>query len=124
MENTYLKLLVGKIVSSAEYNTSTVAPIGTMKNSDASLIKTSISIQVYFEEYRLSIYNKIRVLPPNKEINDFIGLKVLDAFETTGEAVLIFQHGCKIIIDLRDEAYSGPEAMYLSGPDHFWFVWN
>jgi hypothetical protein len=124
MGDTYLELLVGRAVTGAEYNTSTVAPIDIIKNGDASFIKTSISIVVYFEEYRLSIYNNIRIWPPNKEINDFVGLKVLEAFETKEEAVLKFQHDCKVVIDLRDEAYSGPEAMYLSGPDNFWVVWN
>jgi hypothetical protein len=120
MGDTYLELLVGRTVTGAEYNTSTVAPIDIIKNGDASFIKTSISIVVYFEEYRLSIYNNIRIWPPNKEINDFVGLKVLEAFETKEEAVLKFQHDCKVVIDLGDEAYSGPEAMYLSGPDNFW----
>ena len=122
-DQSYLQLLIGKPVTGAKYNTSTVAPINNDKN-DSSLIRTSIFVQIYFEDYRLNIYNTIRISPSDKVVDNFVGLKVLEAYETGDEAVLVFSDGYKIVIDLRDEAYSDPEAMYLTGPDNFWVVWN
>lgn len=88
-----------------------------MKKNNSSLIRTSISNQICFEDYRLNIYNTINIFPSDKAIIDFIGLKVLDTYETKEEAALIFQNNYKVLVNLRDEAYSDPDAMYLTGPN-------
>ncbi|HEY4194265.1 MAG TPA: hypothetical protein VGM63_01935 [Mucilaginibacter sp.] len=120
---SYLKLLIGKSVTGTEYNTSAIIPVNSNK-SDSPPIRMSIFVHVHFEDYRLHIYNTIHVLPSGKTMNDFVGLYVKDAYETKEEAVLMFENDYKIVVDMRDEAYSDPEAMYLSGPDNFWTVWN
>lgn len=120
---SYLKLLIGKYVTKTEYSSSTIAPINGDKN-DPFLIKASVFVQIYFEDYRLNIYNTMHVIPSDRMVNDFIGLKVMEVYETKEEAILKFKNNYKIIVDMRDEAYSDPEAMYLAGPNNFWTVWN
>jgi len=122
-DTSYLKLLIGKTVVNTEYSTSTVVPLSSAEN-DSSLMRTTVFVQIYFEDYLLHIYNKMRVLPNSKAISDFIGLIVIDAYETKEEASLVLQDDNKLIVDLRDEAYSDPEAIYLTGPNDFWVVWN
>lgn len=66
----------------------------------------------------------MKISPSDKVVSDFVGLKVFKAYETKDDTILIFSDDYKIVVDLRDEAYSDPEAMYLIGPDNFWVVWN
>lgn len=121
-DQTYLKLLIGKKVSKTEHSTNIIIPIKDVVES--STINTSIYIQVYFEDYRLNIYNLISISPQGKIIADIVGLTVIEAYESDEEAVLIFNNEYKLIVNMRDEAYSDPEAMYLAGPNNFWVVWN
>lgn len=120
---SHLQLLIGKIVTRTEYNTSTVVPINT-NNKDISSIKTSVFVQIYFEDYRLNIYNAMRVIPSNKSVNDFIGLHVVATYESKDEVILSFENDYSIVVNMKEEGYSDPEAMYLSGPNNFWTVWN
>jgi hypothetical protein len=122
-KESYLKLLIGETLTHTAYNTSTVLPINT-KQKENLPANISLFIQLLFEKYRLNIYNTVDITPPEKVVNDFIGLRVVDVCETNEAAILFFESGFKITVDLRDEAYSDPEAMYLAGPENFWVVWN
>ena len=115
----YLNRLVGKILTSINISTSTVLPI----NGNGKELYT-IANALCFEDYQLNINNPISILPLNKELKDLVHLKVVATDERKEQAEIIFEGGYKILVDMRDEAYYDPEAMYLTGPDNFWVVWN
>jgi hypothetical protein len=121
--SSYLEKLIQKTVTSSNMGTSTTYGINFPKN-DPNFSRTEIELTIIFEDYALNIYNPLTILPSDKELLDFIGLKLIVARETKDEAELIFDNGYKIIIDLRDDAYFGPEAMSLVGPGNFLAVWN
>jgi hypothetical protein len=53
-----------------------------------------------------------------------LGQKIIVAKESTIENKLVFENRQSLIIDLREEAYPGPEAMVLHGPGNFCEIWN
>ncbi|HET6994903.1 MAG TPA: hypothetical protein VFI06_07965 [Chitinophagaceae bacterium] len=122
-ENSYLKHLVGKAVTKTQMTTSTTFALENNK-TDKSDPRMEIALGIFFEDFYLEIYNPIEIIPSDKGLDDFRGLTVVVAKEDNDEAGLIFNNGYKILINMRDEAYYGPEAMYLSGPDNFFVVWN
>jgi len=121
--NSYLKRLIGKTVTKTDISTSTIIGILTNKE-EPSNERMIMLLQLYLEDYRLQIDNPVTIIPLDKELLDFVGLKVFDTNEKKEEAELIFDNGYKIIINMRDEVYYGPEAMSLYGPDNFCAVWN
>jgi hypothetical protein len=121
--SSYLGKLVGKTVTHTEMGTSTTYAIGrTHDNPDFA--KTEIELSIFFEDYYLNIYNSVTLFPSDKELLDFIGLKVIAISDAKKEAELVFDNGSKIVIDLTYEEFYGPEAMTLSGPDNFLAIWN
>lgn len=122
-KQSYLERLVGKHLNRTGINTSTVAPIG-VNEKDPTNVRMTITIQFYFEDYVLNVYNPITIVPENTQLNDFIGLSVIYVSETTEEAKLFFDNDAVLVVNLRDEAYYDPEAMTLYGPDNFCAVWN
>ena len=115
----YLNRLVGKILTSINISTSTIFPI----NGNGRELFT-IANTLHFEEYQLEINNPISILPIGKELEDLVHLKVIGTDEREKEAEIVFDGGYKLLVDMRDEVYYHPEAMYLHGPDSFWVVWN
>ena len=123
VQKLYLEQLIGKAVTKTDITTSTT--IGIRKTKDEpSNEKMEITLQLFLEDYLLNIYDPITIIPANKELLDFISLKVIAVSETKEEAELIFDNGYKVIINMREEVYFGPEAMCLYGPDDFCAVWN
>ncbi len=122
-EQSYLRRLLGKTFTKTEMATSTTFPIENSRDypNDGRM---EITLLIFFEDYNLEIFNPITIIPNDKELLDFIGLKVIDTGETKDEAELIFDNGYKIIVNMRNDVYYGPEAMCLNGPDNFWVVWN
>jgi hypothetical protein len=123
MEKEYcLKRLIGKVVNKTEISSSII--IGrNMKADDPNRERTFVMLQLFIEDYILNISNPITIIPSYKELPDLEGLKIIAVHETDEEAELIFDNGNRLIVDMRDEAYEGPEAIYLTGPDGFWVVW-
>ena len=122
-QKSYLERLIGKIVTKTDINTSTAINLGN-SNDEPANVKFEISLQLFLEEYLLDIYNPITVIPSDKELPDFVGLKVVAISDTKEEGELIFDNGYKIVVNMRDEAYYGPEAMCLYGPENLIVVWN
>jgi hypothetical protein len=118
-KQSYLNKLIGKKLTSTDINTSTAFAIN--KPNDKG--RMSIVLHLIFEDYRLEIYNPIKIFP-DKKLDDMVKLRVVETLETEYQAELVFETGYKLIVDMRDEVYSDPEAMCLSGPDNFWVVWN
>jgi len=125
MENkfTYLEKIIGKVVTKTEINSSTIIAMKKSKN-DSSTGRMTLSLQLFLEDYLLTIYNPITIIPQDKELRNFIGLRIVSTEETGEEAKLIFDNEFKIIVNMRDDVYFDPEAMTLSGPNNFCVVWN
>ncbi|KAA5536450.1 hypothetical protein F0919_01935 [Taibaiella lutea] len=119
---TYLQRLIGKTVTNTVITTSTVIARKIDKD-DPDNIKTELTFQLYIDDYTLNIYNPITILPSEKDFADVKGLKIVAVEESDEKAELIFDNSYNLIVDMRDEAYDGPEALYLTGPNHFWVAW-
>lgn len=122
-KQTYLTRLIGSIIQKTDTDITTVVAIKMHKDDEES-VKMIIGIQLYFEEYILNIYNPAKITFHDTALNNLIGLKVIEVNETKESAELMFDNGCKLIVNMKEEAYEGPEAMALYGPNDFWVVWN
>lgn len=119
----YLQQLVGKTVANTELITGTVIARKASRDEPDN-IQIELTWQMYLEDYILNIYNAMSIRPDEKEFDDLRGLKVIAVDENKERAELIFDNGTKLQVDLRDEAYTGPEAMCLYGPDNLCVVWR
>ena len=83
-------------------------------------------VQLYFTDGAvLNIYNPFSLEASNPvDLADLAGSSVRMVSETPEKAVIEFDNGVQILIDLRDEAYIGPEAMQLNVPGKPGVVWN
>ena len=123
--NNFLNYLVDQNVRKISTDISTIIPIKKTE-TDSSDQLILVYIQIYFDNYILHIYNKADFICDNKEyqIADIANTSVIKTNENKEYAELFFSNECKLKIDLRDEAYIGPEAMSLSGPNDLFVVWN
>jgi hypothetical protein len=121
-EKSYLKQLLGKLVTATDTGTSIIIGIN-MKEGDPDRERTFAMVQLFIEDYILNIENPTTIYPLGKELDDLEGLKIIAVEETKEEAELIFDNGSRLIVNLRDEAYEGPEAMSLRGPNNFFVSW-
>jgi hypothetical protein len=55
---------------------------------------------------------------------DLVGRRVEMVQEAQSQFVMSLDDGRELTVDLRDEAFSGPEAMMLTGPNNEIIVWN
>ncbi|MCW3117918.1 MAG: hypothetical protein JWM28_2000 [Chitinophagaceae bacterium] len=122
-EKSYLDRIIGKSVTKTDINTSTIIAIREIE-ADPVDERMSISIQLYFEDYLLNIYNPIKILPADKQLEDFIGLKLISAEEKKEEIKLVFNNNYSLIVNMREDVYFDPESMTLYGPNNFCAVWN
>ena len=82
--------------------------------------------QIFFENGTiLNIYNEYYFIP-NKTFNlsQIKGFKISDVLESKSEVKITFSNKINLIIDLRDDAFKGPEAITLSVPGDPMVVWN
>jgi len=82
-------------------------------------------VQLSFEnDIRLSIYNDIALDPGTVEIADFAGRELISVKQGDDSISLQFSgHAC-ISIDMRHEAYRGPEALELHRRSEPPVIWN
>ena len=72
----------------------------------------------------LSIYNDFEVMPEHSRIEELVGLTIAAVTSNEDEAVMLFERGLSLRVNLRASAFHGPEAMQLNRPGHSTFVWN
>jgi hypothetical protein len=75
------------------------------------------------KEVGMSIYNPMEITPP-APIDSLIGKKVLSVTEDESAIEIQFDGSTKIKIDMRDNAYVGPEALALYREGHSPVIWN
>jgi hypothetical protein len=94
------------------------------------VVRSAAHVEDYFQlrfelGSALSIYNKMSLAGPVAEDLDAIqGKRLLIAEEYEEAVVLRFDDGSVLEVDLRDEAFNGPEAMALHVPGEPIVVWN
>jgi hypothetical protein len=83
-------------------------------------------LQIHFEfGTSLNIYNPMLVSgTASGSLTDIEGHRVSRVSERPDSASLEFDDGTIVTIDLRDEAFVGPEAMVLEVPGEPIVVWN
>jgi hypothetical protein len=83
-------------------------------------------LQIHFElGPSLSIFNTVALTGPVAEdLAAINGKRLLIADESAEKATLRFEDESVIEVDLRDEAFNGPEAMTLHLPGEPIVVWN
>lgn len=81
-------------------------------------------IQIEFEKNVLSIYNNFAIEPKNKTAKDLIGRTLVLVTKEVDAFVLAFDDNTQLRIDLRSQAYKGPEALQLNRPGLYPIVWN
>ena len=118
-----LERLIGKIVLNTDSSISHVAGLKQNVNDPDNEL-TLIGIQLFFQDYILNIYNRFEIVPQISGIDKLAGLEVISISDNSEKAEIFFKNGSVLRVDLRDEAYLGPEAMVLYGPNNFWSVWN
>lgn len=121
-ENEYLRLLIGKRVVNVDWSTDLTISREKDKQTAEHIISSEY-VQLFIEEYRLNINNPYSIMPEHIGIADLIGLIVVSTVKRDFDAEIVFDNGCSLIIDMRDEVYTDPEAMVLYCPG-FWAVWN
>jgi len=80
--------------------------------------------------WRIAIYNASSLetasAAPLTEENarTLRGTRIVDIKTEPQFVAITFDHPARLVIDLRDEAYSGPEAMLITGPGEVILAWN
>ena len=76
----------------------------------------------------LSIYNRYGVFGPRAEFNPsitcLIGLRLIALVNGLRYVHLSFEGGWLLDVDIREEAFTGPEAMVLHWPGRSPIVWR
>ena len=92
--------------------------------SVTGVLKIHDYVQLFFEQdITLNIYNDYR-LENSADIMSLKDAKVEKIEERQDELILYFLEAKHLHIDLRDEAYNGPEALQLNVPGEPTVIWN
>jgi hypothetical protein len=79
----------------------------------------------FLNEIKLIIYNSTEInIKRNGNFSKIINSIIEDVYEDKKEIVIKTDVNITILIDLSDDAYSGPEAMQMIIPDGPIVVWN
>lgn len=74
-------------------------------------------------DYTLNIMNRFQLIGIDS-LDQAQGLRIETVQEVDDALTLMLQNSNSIVVDLSDDAYFGPEAMVLHGPDDLIVVWN
>ncbi|MGD0959772.1 MAG: hypothetical protein ABSB19_08200 [Methylomonas sp.] len=101
-----------------------LSDIRRLKVVDISIVPGDAGIR--FEKgISLAIYNNFEINGLKKsDANNLIGIMLTDVYEDKNTIILNFENDVSLQIDLRDEAYTGPEALELWVPGKPIVVWN
>lgn len=74
-------------------------------------------------DYTLNVMNRFELIGIDK-LDHVKGLRIEAVLEVEDAITVMLQNSIRIVVDLRDEAYFGPEALVLHGPNELIVVWN
>jgi hypothetical protein len=81
-------------------------------------------IILHIEDYALRISNLISLGPALASIDDLLGFHIVQIEDDAAQIKISTGEGKWFAIDLRNEAWVGPEALVLYGPNDLIVVWN
>ncbi len=119
---SHLEKLIGRKIIEIKLSTESYFPLNSADDKIEPQIVNSVWINL--GDYKITIVNPISIENGPSDVNSFLNQKIIDVSANDKEACLTTESGQKLIIDLRDESYNGPEAMVLHGPDDLIVVWN
>jgi hypothetical protein len=97
---------------------------GYQRASIDSLNETELpEVRLEMEDYTLIITNKF-TLAPSASIDSLINTVIVNVEESESCIRIQVSNGLFLTIALSDDAYFGPEALVLHGPDNLCIVWN
>jgi hypothetical protein len=79
---------------------------------------------VFSDDIRISIYNEMTVSPPSIAVSRLVGRIVTAVAEDDNAIEIQFLDGARIKVDMRAQAYRGPEALQLNRRGHPDVIWN
>ncbi|SKA36731.1 hypothetical protein SAMN02745126_05830 [Enhydrobacter aerosaccus] len=91
--------------------------------SEASTLHDHMQI-VFDSDVSLSIDTGVRIVPPSVLVGDLAGRVVDSVEESRDEIKILFIDGVCIEIDMRPQAWRGPEALVLQRKGRPELVWN
>ena len=114
-----LKELKGKKINSVEFILSSTNEINNKENTSLE-----VHLLLFFNDYYLSIFNNFSLLVNNKNVNKLVGDTLIEIKEDEDTIDFIFLSGERLQVNMKEDGYSGPEAMHLAGPNSLNVVWN
>jgi hypothetical protein len=116
-----LEVLKGKRITSVETGIDMLVAI----NSREQEPKIEIPLKLFFEHYSLSIYNQWSIITSSRSnIYTLKGAVIIEILIHDEVLTLKLDNTDKLMVNLNDNAYTGPEAMVLHGPGNSIIVWN
>lgn len=76
------------------------------------------------DQIGLSIYNEVSLTPESMRWEQLVGNTVLSVAEEDSFIELTFLDGVRICIDMRPQAWHGPEALQLNRQGQPTVIWN
>ena len=118
--------LIGQTVKEVSDDVATYIPINSPETfpegGQAVLVR-----EIIFQDYKLTVANPMRLTQTgaqHAQLTVLLGKTVYRVEENEGAALIDFGNDLQLEVDLREESFSGPEAMVLHGPNGFIVVWN
>lgn len=121
-----LSRLIGETVRDVSDDLSTFLPLNAPVPFPESG-QVMITREITFTSYQLSISNPVQLTKDGVAVDKLAvlrGLTVLSTEEHASTATIRFTADVVLQIDLREESFTGPEAMVLQGPNGLIVVWN
>jgi hypothetical protein len=119
---SYLDNIKGKKIIDLQFLTETYYPIKTEKE-DKSEPQTVPSIWLDLGDYKITITNPITLENTPGDIYTFLNKIIINVVESDKHVCIVTSDGQKLNIDLSEDAYVGPEAIVLYGPNDLIVVW-
>lgn len=120
---TYIEGLQGKTIRSVSNEISETFVINPQIKPSENESKVELFVRIGVGEYYLHVYNPYNLVGI-VSINDLIGRRIVKTEECEDSISFIFEENTRLTINLSDNAFIGPEALVLFGPDNLCVVWN
>ena len=116
-----LKNLEGRLITEVGTEVSITYPLNILGED---LLECPVFIRI--EDFWINIYNPLIIdgLDKTKSLKQLVNKKVLFVNESSEFIEIHLEDNIILRIDLRDESFTGPEALSLHGPNNLIVVWN
>src|ERR1700754_1286265 len=116
-----LYALKEKVIIEINQEISSTSPINDRSEDK---ILTEISLVLFFDSYRLFIYNNWNISGDFTNVKELIGHKIVEISVENRFLELKLNDSVLLRVDLSDDGFNGPESLVLHGPNNLLVVWN